>query len=112
MKVIQGEHYINLYTGAWQVLKKIIPDAKYLVVGTNCLSLTAGIAFNCLREEKMNIKIVYYDEYGITNQWEDNTIYLVVTQSVNNLKEEWLKNDMVLFFEYSGQESNILTCSK
>lgn len=106
MKTIEGEFYVNLYKFSWQVIKPLIENKQGLIIATNCVSLSAGISFNCLRELKNNLEIIYYEENTNLNL-EKNKLVILLTNSEEKLKG---KSKVSFFFKYIGEESNILTC--
>lgn len=109
LKTLEGKYYINLYTASSKILKSLVQENQSVIIGTNCISLVAGLTFNSLKDNKLNIKIVYFEEFGFDEKIEKNTIYLLIMN--REQFDNFLNKDLLQYFiEYIGDEGNILRC--
>ena len=109
-KYFVAEYYTNLYKLASQLTDKLFQQTKPIIIFSNCLSLIAGISFNAIKHSSKNIHIVYEWNENTKSLIQENQIVLVAMnldkfKTLNLSHEEW-----TFYFEYKGQENNILIC--
>lgn len=99
-KDFQLKNYINLYKFASLKLEEILDYKDTIIIYSNCASLIAGLSFNLIKLQSININIIMNNDIKIMN----NAVNLI-------LKNQPL-NDYDYYFEYIGNEKGILLCSK
>lgn len=98
MEKIQAKHYRNLLNLSIDILNKLNFN-EFNIIATNCISLAAGLIFTLLKNKQISFGLFY----SISEMEKSNLqIKFLLVQQEN------LNDQIKYYFEYIGNEDNIL----
>lgn len=100
MENIQVKHYRNLLNLSIDIFNKL--DFNELnIIATNCISLAAGLIFTLLKNKQISFGVFYSIDEMEQSDFQIKFL-LVNKEKIND------KNKIQYYFEYVGNEENIL----
>lgn len=100
MQNIQAKNYRNLLNLSIEIFNKLDFNESN-IIATNCISLSAGLIFTLLKSKKTSFGLFYSIDELQKSNFKIN--FLLVNK--NNII---LENKITHYFEYIGDEENIL----